>query len=113
MNIVDKIKADLIERLKRKTIYNDSGCWLYTGALTEGYGTIKILKRVYLVHRISASLYHNLNLDDSSIQANHTVNCVNKNCWNPEHLYVGTQWENGQDIRKAIQAGRKYKYHNQ
>ena len=31
--------------------------------------------------------------------------CPNKNCWNPEHIYIGTYYENSQDI-STLRNGR-------
>jgi len=48
-------------------------------------------------HRISAHLFHGLDLNDKNQHALHGLHCQNKNCWNPEHLYVGTNSENQRD----------------
>lgn len=83
-----------IEQIKRYTTYdNPTGCWLYSESLTSGYGTFAGIK----VHRASAHIHLGLDLDDATVQVNHKTNCPNRNCWNPEHLYVGTQQQNALD----------------
>lgn len=94
-------KAVLISRLQKQTIYKDN-CWLFIGSKApRGYRCIQIENRRYLVHRLSAAIFLNLDLN-SALQANHKLECVNKNCWNPDHLYVGTQADNMNDLRKLI-----------
>lgn len=44
--------------------------------------------------RIIAAIYHGLDLNDPSQQANHKNCCHNPLCIRPSHLYVGTQSEN-------------------
>jgi len=76
---------------------------LYTGALSDGYGVVSH-SSTYKVHRISAHVYLGFNLNDETIQVNHKLICPNKNCWNPEHLYVGTQNENNADKQQTKNA---------
>jgi hypothetical protein len=98
-------KEDLISYLKQNTIYIDD-CWIYTKHLIDGYGHIKIDGRTYGTHSISAFCFLNLSLN-SKLQANHKAECKNRACWNPNHLYAGTQYQNSQDTRIAGH------YHNQ
>lgn len=81
-------------------------CWLFEGYLqSSGHGQLRIDSKLYSTHRLSAYVYLDLDLDDSSIQVNHKRNCFNSNCWNPEHLYLGTQQDNMYD---AIALGNKF-----
>jgi len=99
---------DLIHKqLQKHTIVDGTtGCWLWTGSLSkggksEGYGRIAIRRTVYYVHRLSAYIYLDMpiskNIDryTKNYQALHK--CANKNCWNPDHLYVGTHGDNMND----------------
>lgn len=95
--IAEILKEELIKKLASRTDYVDK-CWCYRRPNDNGYATIIIDKRTLLVHRVSASIYLGLDIDNSSQQANHKIECSNRNCWNPDHLYVGTQAENMIDL---------------
>ena len=83
---------------KRNTVI-EGDCWRYKAQqkrpTTEWKG-----KRVNL-SRISAHIFLGLDLDDPKQQANHKPICKHKDCWNPDHLYVGTQKQNLRDRREA------------
>jgi hypothetical protein len=49
-------------------------------------------------HRLAYNLRHGIELTPEQ-QLNHK--CHNRSCWNPDHLYVGTQLENMKE-RKEI-----------
>jgi len=85
------------ERMKEETIIDPrTECWLYNGGRTgNGYCQIRVDGVLQLVHRISAFFYLGFNHTDRTLQVNHK--CTNKNCWNPAHLYIGTQSDNVQD----------------
>lgn len=104
------------ERIREKTTIDPTtGCWLFRGYLSSyGYGRICVDWVNYYVHTISAVIYLDYNLLDKEHQINHKDNvCPNRNCWNPEHLYVGTQAENVQDtVVKGI-SGRPTQTHCQ
>lgn len=76
-----------------------TGCWLWTGyTMNNGYGQIGIYKKVYYVHRVAASIWLGLDLDNSKEYACHKDDlCKNHNCFNPDHLYVGNHSSNMQD----------------
>lgn len=74
-----------------------NGCWLYPTTEKSPYGYYKS----YRVNRLSAWIFLGLDLDDLSIFALHKVVCKNKNCWNPDHLYLGDESNNTLDTIKA------------
>jgi len=74
----------------------DSGCWLYTMSRRGKYGQISYRHKQYSVHRLSAHIYLGLDLN-SELQVNHKTNCPHKHCFNPDHLYIGTQKDNMND----------------
>lgn len=94
----------VINYLKSRTKY-DNNCWLYTGPKKNGYGQthIRLFSGKWItitVHRISAVILLNLNLNNPKELACHKIECINRNCWNPEHLYVGDRNTNAQDSIK-------------
>jgi len=93
------MNVDILNRLNSKTIKSESGCWLWQGSIGGGnYGYIRFDGIGELVHRISAFLFLGYDLGNQARQVNHQTFCPNKHCWNPEHLYVGTQKSNIGDI---------------
>ncbi len=94
--------------LLRRTI-TESGCWEWTGARhTGGYGLLRAGKpegvRLAMVgvHRIAALLWLDIPLDTSLLILHR---CDNPPCFNPDHLFTGTQSDNIQD---AIRKGRPH-----
>lgn len=81
----------------------NTGCWNWTGGHdTKGYGVMRYKGRAYRVHQISAMLY--MRHDPSSgLFVLHR--CDNVRCFNPKHLYLGTQLQNVRDI---ISRGRHW-----
>jgi hypothetical protein len=87
--------------LKSKTIIDPiTNCWLYQGCSVDknnkhckvSFGRTKIF-----VHRISAHLFLGLDLWDTKQLALHKQTCRNPNCWNPDHLYIGSHQDNTLD----------------
>lgn len=92
---------DLIR--ERMTSWKDNskiidGHWLYQGSVYGGgYGHVTIERKDYAIHRLIAHLFLGLDLDDLHQYALHKPTCQFKNCWNPEHLYVGCDSDNKYD----------------
>lgn len=95
--------ASAFQRLFRNRRIN-GGCWEWTGATNRhGYGVINIGGsdgRVHLVHRATALLY------GFPAELNALHKCHNRLCFNPEHLYSGTQVENMRDAYLAGSRGK-------
>jgi len=91
-----KINKEVIEKFLNNFIKGEENkCWLWFGTLHEGYGRFMCNGEYYFAHRVSC-LYYN-NLIKSPLLALHIRECFNKNCVNPNHLYLGTQKENQED----------------
>jgi hypothetical protein len=95
-------KQGILKRLQNRTEIDPiTGCWLWQGALnnvTYGHGIIKLFKfgKKEYVHRLSAYIHLDYDLW-GILQVNHKRICPNKHCWNPEHIYIGTKYDNMQD----------------
>lgn len=103
-------KLKLEERLfKHRKIDDTTSCWLWIGNTSKsGYGKIQYEGGSQRVHRISAFLWLDYNLK-SPEPICHRRECLNKNCFNPEHLYIGTNSLNTIDsvILKTHRNSRK------
>lgn len=85
------------ERLCSK-IKVSNGCWNFTGYLNpDGYGMMRVKdsQNSFMVttHRLSFYLHHS---DPNEMYVCHT--CDNPSCVNPEHLFLGDQYDNMQDM---------------
>jgi hypothetical protein len=83
----------------------DGDCLLWTGGTTGPYGMISISRKSYIVHRV-AYWIHNTNYDSIAdipktnadgvpMMIRHL--CPHKLCFKPEHLAIGSQYENDYD----------------
>jgi hypothetical protein len=92
-------KNKILLRLKDNTKIIIDGCWLWKGGADGyGYGVIQIENKNYRVHRLSAWIHYDLDLNDSKQVTRHKHNiCKNKHCWNPNHITIGTQEDNLRD----------------
>ena len=93
------MRKPLIERFWEKVVITD-GCWEWIGAKTRrvsGYGAIRDERggRV-LAHRFSYS-YHIGEIPKGFLVLHR---CDNPLCVNPSHLFIGTQRDNMEDMRK-------------
>lgn len=93
------IDLPIEERLfGHRKIDPETGCWRTVGFIApNGYGRITIHSKTYNIHRVSASVFLRLDLKDELTQVNHKKSCPYKDCFNPEHLYIGNQAENVRD----------------
>lgn len=77
-----------------------TGCWEFSGRLnSDGYGTFKYTESNALAHRASW-LIHNGEIPNGQYVLH---KCDNPRCFNPEHLFLGTQKEN---VADCISKGR-------
>jgi hypothetical protein len=82
---------ELIESMPRDP---ETGCWVWNRATRQGYGAFGWLGTVYDVHRLSYALYNGQ--EPGELQVLHQ--CDNRPCCNPQHLFLGTQKDNIDDM---------------
>ena len=89
----DKVK----ERFFTKVNKTDE-CWLWTSSLrADGYGEFCVGGITKLAHRISWIIAANTIPDDKPILRH---KCRNRSCVRPEHLEVGTNQDNSNDMKR-------------
>lgn len=79
-----------------------TGCWNWTGHKDRcGYGVRNFQRKQRKVHRISAHLFKKFPLISEMHVLHH---CDNPACFNPKHLFLGTDKDNVED---CISKGRR------
>lgn len=86
-----------------------SGCWNWMAALNnQGYGQFSIKSRHVYAHRWSYCLANDVEPESiaGKVICHH---CDNPRCVNPEHLFLGTQSDNGVDMMRKGRGGGQFK----
>lgn len=97
----------IIERFEEKIIPEpNSGCWLWLGSIRgSNYGQFSYKKKQYYAHRISYEIYCEPILKDKNV----LHKCDTSMCVNPDHLFLGSQYENMQDMNRKKRHGSNSK----
>lgn len=104
---------EMAKMYMRKNMKRDwRGCWLWQGSLmSNGYGYLKLKGWPHntSVHRLAMHLWKGFDLE-SSLYVCHT--CDTRHCFNPQHLWLGTQSENIIDGFRKGRMDRGEKHYN-
>jgi len=81
----------------------DTKCWIWlAGKNKKGYGRFSFNRKNRLAHRVSCIL-HNIDIPENMCACH---KCDNRNCVNPEHIFIGSIIDNTLDmIKKGRQRG--------
>lgn len=92
-----------LARMKAKSVRMASGCVVWTGATGEfGHGVIRVDGSSQSVHRVAWTLLVGPIPED--LQVLH--HCDVPPCWEPKHLFLGTQLDNMRDMEAKGRSGR-------
>lgn len=95
--------AHWIERVKKGCVVDAAGCWLWQGNLSlKGYGQTNYRTKTIPIHRFMYKIVNKIELSTKQYVCHR---CDVRNCCNPEHLFIGTQFDNMADsVRKGRHA---------
>ena len=102
----EAVREKLLSRLMSKISRDETtGCWNWTGALSRGYGLLssRFGKSPHKAHRLSYEL-HKGQIPEGMV-VRHT--CDNTRCCNPDHLVIGTQRDNANDMASRGRMNRE------
>ncbi|HEY1878303.1 MAG TPA: HNH endonuclease [Caulobacteraceae bacterium] len=81
----------------------NSGCWLWLRSiLNGGYGQIKIEGKLWQAHRFAWKVFRG-EIPRGALVLHH---CDVPSCVNPDHLFLGTNIENMNDMRQKGRASQ-------
>lgn len=98
------LESSRLRLLAYKSENSDTGCWEFSGRRNkDGYGTFKYIEASGLAHRASWLIFNG-----PIPECNYVLHrCDNRCCFNPKHLFLGTQLDN---VKDCISKGR---FHHQ
>lgn len=91
----------------------NTGCWLWIGSMwSGGYGQIRINNRMRFAHRVSWEIHRGEIPDGDGFHGVCVLHkCDVRCCVNPDHLFLGTQQDNMDDMarkkRKVTRTGAR------
>lgn len=98
-------KQSTPNQIYRKVRKKANGCWIYRGAVnTNGYPQVSINRSIWLAHRLSYTI--TFGPIPQGLKVCHK--CDVRNCINPNHLFLGTQKDNIDDMLKKGRNGAQF-----
>ena len=93
--------------LSRRIIDRKTGCWLWPGATNgnwsgQGHGQVFVGTEKFYVHRLSMTVFGKKNPGPKHV----LHKCDTPPCFNPKHLYLGTEKDNSRDRMDRGQQAR-------
>jgi len=88
---MDSYDQRIVAKFMKRRFITPTGCWELINPAVKSYTTTRYYNEKIGLHVLMLMLFKP-NEWRWGLQANHT--CNNKKCWNPDHLYAGTQSEN-------------------
>ena len=85
--------ADSDRILSSVRFRSKTGCWEWQKSLVDGYGRLRVRRKLVLAHRFAFQTFIGPVPDNSMVC--HT--CDNPRCCNPWHLFIGDNSSNQQD----------------
>lgn len=83
-------RPGLLDRVMSKVEKRPDGCWIWVGAVSHGYGRVRVGQRVQQAHRVLYELLRGA--VPGGCELDHL--CVTPACVNPDHLDPVTHREN-------------------
>jgi len=99
LEITDKQKERFVRKCNQHPFLNPgNSCIEWIGSRQKSnHGQVRISKKLYLAHRLSWAIYNNQEIPEGLVIRH---DCDNPSCVNPNHLRLGTQKNNMEDMVK-------------
>lgn len=94
-NIIRMLTRKLIARFW-SYVKKTNECWVWDGALKNGYGCINIYGKILYAHRVGWQLRHGKIPNGKFL----CYRCDNRKCVRPDHMFLGTPKDNTHDMMK-------------
>ena len=109
------LRRTIEQRLEEFRWRQPNGCWKWLGALTtQGRPQIWYKGRYVLATRLIMHLEKGFDLSSPLLICHNESVCSEPECWNPEHLYIGTQKDNHRDrVSKITHCPKGHEYNEE